>query len=494
MQIHCVAKSAERSQADVVIVPVWKGKKKAEIACAEKEYQETLKFPLDYGDFHAKLGETLLLYLEKGKEKRALLLGLGTQKECTEETLRCAYAKAVKAMRGKNVKSANLFLPMLQSTSQDSCFKAILEGILLADYAFDQLKAESLKDEKKGLVSLCFCAVGAKQKAVLDKTEKIITAVNFVRDLVNRNADDKHAGILEKIAKGFEKKSSKIKTHILDKKQLEQLEMGLLLAVGRAGTQGPTLIVIEYRGNSKSKDTTAILGKGITFDTGGLNLKPTGSMETMKCDMAGAATTLGIIQAAVELELCCNLLGVLAIAENAIGPASYKPGDVYRSFSGKTVEISNTDAEGRLVLADALSYVQEKYKPSRIIDLATLTGGIVVALGEMATGLFSNDNALARDLEKAATRTDERLWRMPLYPEYKELLKSTIADIKNSGGKMGSSCTAAMFLQQFVKDIPWAHLDIAGTAYLSDLKLHPYHPTPATGVCLRLIIDFLEHL
>jgi leucyl aminopeptidase len=490
MQASCVVKSAQRPSAEVIVIPVWEGKKRGEIATDETEYRALLSLPLDSGDFHGKQGETQLLYVAKGKEKRALLLGLGKQSECTSESLRCAYASAVKSIHGKKLASANILLPSLSS---DVHCKAIFEGVLLADYSFDQLKGESLKENTGGLNKVCFCGVPPKEKEILKRTEIVISSVNFVRDLVNRNADDKHVGTLAKIAKDFEKQSDKIKTTILEKKQLEQLEMGLLLAVGRGAMRDPALVIIEYKGNPHSKDTTAIIGKGITFDTGGLNLKPTGGIETMKCDMAGAAATLGVMQAAISLGLKINLLGVLSIAENAIGPGSYKPGDVFRSYSGKTVEISNTDAEGRLVLADALSYIQEKYKPSRLIDMATLTGGIVIALGELATGLFSNDNDLAHALEKSAGRTDERLWRMPLYPEYKMLLKSSIADLKNSGGRSASSCSAAVFLQQFIKDTPWAHLDIAGTAYLSDLKPYPYHQTPATGVGVRLLIDFLVH-
>jgi leucyl aminopeptidase len=214
-------------------------------------------------------------------------------------------------------------------------------------------------------------------------------------------------------------------------------------------------------------------------------------METMKVDMAGAAVALGIIQAVAELKLRVNLVSVLAVAENAIGPTSYKPGDVYRSRTGKTVEISNTDAEGRLVLADAVSYTEEKYAPKLLLDFATLTGGVIVALGEEATALFSNDEALAKALEKSGERTHERLWRLPLYPEYKDYLKSSVADIKNCGTRKASSGTGATFIQQFIKSVPWAHLDIAGTAYLSDLKA--YHTTPATGVGIRLLVDFFEH-
>jgi leucyl aminopeptidase len=295
------------------------------------------------------------------------------------------------------------------------------------------------------------------------------------------------------LARQFEKEHASIKVSILDKKALEKEKMGLILAVGRAANTDPAVVILEYKGDPHSKEKTAVVGKGITYDTGGLNIKVAGSgMETMKCDMAGAAAVMGIIQAAAKLKLKVNLVGALALAENAIGPASYKPGDVFRGRTGKTVEITNTDAEGRLVLADTISYVEDHYQPNRLIDFATLTGGVVIALGEEASGLFSNDDTLAHALERAGERTHERVWRLPLYPEYKEYLKSPIADIKNSGPRKASSPSGATFIHQFVKSISWAHLDIAGTAYLSELK--PCHPTAATGVGVRLFIDFLEHL
>lgn len=480
MQIYSVPALKARKSADVVVVPFWQDKKKPMIACDAKEFEGLAKFPLGAGDFHGKEGECLLLYRPKGAEKRVLLLGLGVEKDCHPDQLRRAYSSAVKAVRAKKMESANFLLPDMEHV-------AVIEGVLLSNYAFD-LKGENEEKRHSLLGKICFC--GLPKAEGLKRTEKIVRAVNFTRDLVNGNADDVNVETLKKHAKEFEKEYS-IKTTILDKKALEKEKMGLMLAVGRAAVREPALIVMEYRGDPKSKEKTAVIGKGITFDTGGLNLKPTGSMETMKCDMAGAAAALGIMKAAAELKLKVNLISVLAVAENAIGPASYKPGDVYRSHSGKTVEVSNTDAEGRLVLADAISYVQEHYAPDQIIDLATLTGGVVIALGEEATGLFSNNDALAKKLEKAAEKTHERLWRLPLYPEYKDYLKSSIADIKNSGPRKASAGQGATFIHAFVKKTtPWAHLDIAGTAYLSELK--PYQPTAATGVGIRLLVEFFE--
>jgi len=235
-----------------------------------------------------------------------------------------------------------------------------------------------------------------------------------------------------------------------------------------------------------------IVGKGITFDTGGLNLKPTGGMETMKCDMAGAATVLGVIQAASMLGLKVNVTGVIASTENCIDAKSYKPGDVYEGYAGKSVEIGNTDAEGRLVLADALAYTEKNLKPTRIIDLATLTGAVEVALGNEATGLLSNNDALSDLIASCGGITGERVWRLPMYEEYKDQLKSDVADIKSTGGRSAGCITAAVFLHEFVGKTPWVHLDIAGTAFLNDGKR--YLPKHATGVGVRLLISLLEKL
>lgn len=487
MQLTAAASLKRRSGADAIILPFWQGKKRAEPACDMKEFSSLIEMPLKSGDFHGKEGEFLLLYAGRGKERRVLLIGLGQKKRYSAETLRRSYSTAAKVCLKKKCKTINILV-----SDQTPCLP-VCEGILLTNYRFDQLKSDALKEDPSVLLTkLSLIGIGQKELALCKRGAQLISSVNFARDLVNGNADDVDPQALAKCAKDLEKECDHIKTDVLDKKRIEKEKMGLLLAVNRGALKDPTLIVIEYQGNPHSKDLTAIVGKGITYDTGGLNIKQTGQMETMKCDMAGAASVLGTMRAAATLKLKVNLVGVIASTENAIGPNSYKPGDVYTSMSGKTVEISNTDAEGRLVLADALTYVQKTFSPTRMIDLATLTGGIVVALGEEATGLFSNNDKLAEALIKSGEETFERLWRFPLYPEYKEQLKSTIADIKNSGGRKASSITAAMFLEQFVKNVPWAHLDIAGTAYLSELK--PYHPTHATGVGVRLLIEFLENL
>ncbi len=474
----------QRKAADLIILPFWQGKKQAHPACEMKAFSASIDLPIQSGDFKGKEGETLLLYPSKKKqEKRVMLLGLGAQKTHTPDSFRRAYAAAVKASLQKKYKSLNLLLP-----KEANCAEVICEGVLLANYAFDLFKEEPAPLlAKVGLIG------GPKETLrACKKTAAIISAVNYTRDLVNGNADDVTPQMLAAKAMDLEKEFASIKTIVFDKKEIEKQKMGLLLAVSRGAACDPAFLIIEYRGDPSSKERTAIIGKGITYDTGGLNIKQTGQMETMKCDMAGSAAVLGTLRAAALIRLKANIIGVIAAAENAIGSMSYKPGDVYRSYSGKTVEISNTDAEGRLILADALAYTETQLKPVRMIDLATLTGGIVIALGEEASGLFSNDDQLARDLIEAGEKTHERLWRFPLYPDYKEALKSSLADLKNSGGRKASSITAAIFLEQFIKHTPWAHLDIAGTAYLSELK--PYHTTPATGIGVRLLIELLQKI
>lgn len=481
-----IVATAKRKESDVLILPFWKGEKGVEEAFSNKDLKSLYAHVLTTADFRAKEGESLFIYPEKGKERRLLLLGLGKKKEIKEESLRRAYAAATRACQGKKLKEVSVLLPK----TPFSCAALIAEGMLLANYSFDQLKKDVLKENPVGFINKLYLIEGSeKEWAEVKRVEKIVGAVNFARDLVNGNADDVTPQMLAETAKSLEKISSHVKTTVFDKKRIEKEKMGLLLAVNRGSFRDPAFILIEYRGDPSTSEMTALVGKGITYDTGGLNLKPTGSMETMKDDMSGAAAVLGTIKAAAELKLKVNLLGAIPSTENAIGGKSYKPGDVYRSHAGKMVEISNTDAEGRLVLADALSYVQEHYKLSKIIDLATLTGGIVIALGEETTGLFCNDDKLAKNLEKAGEKTYERVWRMPMFSEYKEALKSTIADIKNSADRKASAINGAVFLLEFIKKVPWAHLDIAGTAFIS----HPkhYHPTSATGVGVRLLIEYL---
>lgn len=489
---------SRKEAVDLLVLPFFQGEKKAENAFSSSLLSPCIKAAIDAGDFKGKDQEMLFLYPPEELDKRVLLLGFGPKKEVSRESLRLAGASLAKAAWQKKVAVLHLALPEKSKEGKEAA-SAIFEGILLGSYRFDSLKGESRSKEKP--VPLKKIYLAGASKSFLQEAKRlsaIIDAVNFTRDLVNGNADDVNSESMPKAAKSLTQKHASIKVHVLGKKQIEKEKLGLILAVNRAAARDPALIVLEYKGKPSSSDVTGLVGKGVTFDTGGLNLKPAGgSMETMKDDMSGAGAVLGVFKAAAALRLKVNLVGVLPIVENAIGPLSYKPGDVYPSHSGKTIEISNTDAEGRLVLADALSYMQAHYSPSRIIDLATLTGGIIVALGEEAAGLYCNDEGLAKALAAAGDRTADRVWRMPLFKAYTEMLKSKIADMKNSAGRKAGPGTGAAFVQEFIlkkggKPIPWAHLDIASTAFLEEPR--GLHATSATGAGVRILIDFLEHL
>ncbi|HSX12010.1 MAG TPA: leucyl aminopeptidase [Rhabdochlamydiaceae bacterium] len=478
----------ERPKADAIVLPFWQVKKGAEAAFSDKEFAALYESVLEMGDFSGKEGE--VYYVVDGRvEKRLVLLGLGEEKKCESESLRRSYGHAVKLLRKIKATKVNVLVPAMKK----ECCRALCDGLFLSNYSFNENRHDT-KEEQPPLIKEC-CFVGLKKEgfALCQKSLTIAHSVYYARDLVINSADVVTPTFLAHKAKELAKDFSPIKTTVFNRKQIQQEKMGLLEAVSRGATTEPAFILIEYRGNPRSKEFTALVGKGITFDTGGLNLKPGASMETMREDMSGAAAVLGTIRTAAQLKLKQNLLGVIASTENAIGPNSYKVGDVYKSHSGTTVYIADTDAEGRLVLADALSYAQENYSLARAIDLATLTGAIVVALGEEVSGLFSNNDKLATALFNAGEETHERLWRMPLYSEYKELLKSKFADIKNAGGRQAGSITAALFIERFIKkQLPWAHLDIAGTAFPSELK--SYQPVNATGFGVRLLVQFLENL
>lgn len=490
MNISVYPSLSARKNADLLVIPFWKGKKHAEAAAEAASLEEHYAGPLKSHDFMGKEGETMLLYVSGAPEKRLILLGLGSFEGVTVEKLRRAFSAITKLCHKKKLKEVNILLPKFSSMSEEDLVRGVVEGILLPNYIFTSLKHDSVKEDPAvALEKVALIGAGKKDKETAEKCLTICESVNFVRDLVNGNADDITPQYLSAVALGLEKTCKGVKTTVFDKKRIEKEKMGLLLAVNRGSFRDPAFIISQYKGNPKSSDHTVLIGKGITFDTGGLNLKPTGSMETMREDMAGAATVLGVVHGAAALELKVNVTAIVATTENSIGSKSYKPGDVYIGYSGKTVEIANTDAEGRLVLADALAYVAKNIKPSRIIDVATLTGAVEVALGSEASGLWSNNDALADLLINAGSETNERLWRLPLYEEYKEGLKSDVADIKSVGGRPGAACRAAIFLQEFVGKVPWAHLDIAGTAFFAEGKR--YLPKLASGVGVRLILSLL---
>ncbi|MFP4476896.1 MAG: leucyl aminopeptidase family protein [Desulfatibacillaceae bacterium] len=431
-------------------------------------------------------GENKEVAIRYDKGKTLVCCGLGEKKDCRPHLVRKAAArgirKAAELKRGK----VSVVAPKV-GVDEKACELAAVEGVVLGAYTFDRYKSE-----KPDKVQACQF-VGMRASTLQTRRAQVVCeSVNAARDLVNENASvatpEYLAGQAREIATG-----NVFKVTVLDRDRIDSEGLGLLKAVGQGSPFPPRLIVMEYMGAPRSKEKTAIVGKGITYDTGGLNLKPSGHIEDMRIDMAGAATVMGVMRALAQLGPAVNVVGVVAAAHNAIDGNSYIPGDIHTSYLGKTVEICNTDAEGRLVLADAIAYANEKYKPTAIIDLATLTGAVLVALASFVAGLFTTDEVLAEKLFEAGEDTRERLWRFPMYEEYCEKMKSDRADLRNlpklPRGHAGS-ITGAAFIKEFAGETPWAHIDIAGTAYNEDSEDGDV-PRYATGFGVRLLMRYL---
>jgi leucyl aminopeptidase len=452
--------------------------------------------------FTGKPNQTLLLNSTGClKADNLLLVGVGKAKDVKTETICKASATAVKLAEGSNFKSASVYL-------NDSCFDkiakgprygelagAVAEGAGLALYHFDEYKSRDEKDDPPSrLQKLTLIPATKTRQTTLTKSitraEKIVDAVHAARDLVSHPGNTATPTYLADHAKKMARKS-KITCKVLGQKEMEKLGMGSLLGVSRGSNEPPALIVLEYFGAAKSKAPTVIVGKGVTFDTGGISLKPGASMDEMKMDMSGAAATLGALQAIADLKLKVNVVGIVAAAENMPDGLAIKPGDILKSMSGKTIEVLNTDAEGRLVLADALTYAQ-RYNPKEVIDLATLTGAVLMALGHQAAAVIGTNPAMIRRLKESGEVTGERVWELPLWEEFEKATKSDIADLKNiaSPGVGAGSSMGAAFLKAFAGDQPWTHIDIAGTAWGYD---KPYIPKGPSGYGVRLLIHYLEH-
>jgi leucyl aminopeptidase len=448
------------------------------------------------GDYRGKRGETLLLYRHRGSgPDRALLVGAGPRGELEAARLREAGGHAARQARQLGITELSLWLSpawLGDDLDAEMAARAMVEGLVLAGWRFDELRSEPAEDdERPGLAGLTVAvsdesaqgaaAAGARIGHVLASCQ------NYARELAVRPGNIVTprylAGEAERLGKDLG-----LKVTVLDADQIKEEGMAALMSVAAGSDEEPRFIAIEYD-PLPGRQPIVLVGKGVTFDSGGLSLKTAQGMETMKYDMSGAAAVLGAIRAIAELELQAHVVGLIPAVENLPSGRALKPGDVIGSHSRKTIEVLNTDAEGRLILADALNYAG-RYEPEALVDAATLTGACVIALGHEAIALMGNDQDLIDELRAAGERSGERVWPLPLWDEYREQLKSDVADIKNTGGRPAGTITAGIFLREFVGSMKWAHLDIAGTAWAE--KAGPYQPAGPTGVGVRLFTEWVR--
>jgi leucyl aminopeptidase len=421
-----------------------------------------------------------------------ILVGLGKNDPFDSDTLRGVFSTAARKVRELNLKTfaASIDegygdLPIEIST------RSAVEGALLGLYRFTPFKTVD-RDEIKGVDEFVIVSKAAgtvKQiRTAVRGAEKIARAACFARDLVATPSNEMTPSILARRAQDLGRKKN-VTVTVLNEGTMKKLGMNALLSVARGSHEPPKLITVEYRGTEASQRPIVLVGKGVTFDSGGISIKPSEGMENMKDDMAGGAAVIASIAAVADLALPINLIAVVPATENLPGGGASRPGDVLKTMSGKTVEVISTDAEGRLILIDAFTYA-ERYKPKAMIDIATLTGACVIALGDLIAGMMGNDDDLKRRIRRAADATGEKVWELPLPAEYDDLIKSDVADYKNTGGRPAGAVTAGLFLSKFVGDCPWVHLDIAGPALLSNPR--PYIPKGPTGVGVRLMVELLE--
>ena len=453
-----------------VVVPVYRNRKLSDAAQAlDKASDGQLSRILRKSDFDSAPGSTLMLFEIPGvASARVLLMGAGRNAKLDAKDFRKAAQGTLRKLVGSGVTDATLFISELQITDRSPQWMTTQVATLAieAAYRFDAMKSEPGSPARElQRVTLAAAGKSSQQGNFLDRGRAIGEGVNLARDLGNLPPNVCTPTYLAKQAVELGKRN-RLRVNVLEEKDMAKLGMGSLLSVSRGSRQPAKLICMEYRGGKPKQKPVVLVGKGVTFDTGGISLKSSGEMDEMKYDMCGAASVFGTLYAVSRMKLPLNVVGLVPATENMPDGEATRPGDVVTSMSGQTIEILNTDAEGRLILCDALTYA-ERYEPSAVIDIATLTGACIIALGKVATGLFSPDDKLASELIDAGQTSWDRAWRLPIWDDYQEQLRSNFADVANIGGRPAGSVTAACFLSRFAKKYRWAHLDIAGTAWKS---------------------------
>jgi len=489
VEIKSITGDITKVKTGAIMVSIYEGEKKlaGDTAAVDKALGGAITDLIKQGDIKGKLNEMTLLHsLGKLPAGRVLVLGLGKPKELDANKVRGAFAEACRHLRGKHVSSIASII-MGDSLKSDEAVQAMTEGALLGLYTFRQYitKKENGKDEIKELTII------GKDKTTMDNAIKrgeiLAGAANWARDLVNEPSNHMTPTDMAAAAKSMAKQYG-LKAEVFDKAKIQEMGMGGLMGVSQGSNQPPQFIIVNYNGRGGEDVDIALVGKGLTFDSGGISIKPSEGMADMKGDMAGGASVLGAMMALAQIKPKINVVALVPATENLPSGTAMKPGDIIKALNGKTIEVLNTDAEGRLILADALSYAV-KLGAKAIIDVATLTGACAVALGHVCHGAFTNDQPLVDKVIASGKEVGEPAWQMPMFDDYKELIKSDFADMKNIGNRYGGAISAAKFLEEFVDKTPWVHLDIAGT-YDTD-KDKGFLVKGGTGIPVRTLVSLV---
>jgi len=489
MEVKADSRQFHEIECDALVVAVFEGEKPEDGVLAEinKRSNGVITSLIETGELTGKWGESAYVHNPGDmKSRRLLLLGAGKREDFTTDNVRKLAGTAARTLRGKKARSFAI-LRRSQLPIGDSA-QAATEGALIS--LFDPDKYHTSDKTENKLETMILVVPDAELDEVKRAVERgriIAEATNFAREVINEPANVMTPTELSRRAEGVAKDYG-LEIDVLDEARMKGLGMGSLLGVAQGSEEPPKTIVLTYSPKAESKETIAIVGKGVTFDTGGISIKPSDGMEKMKYDMAGGATTIGAMRAIAQLKPPVKVIGIVPATENMPGGRAQRPGDVVRAMSGKTIEVINTDAEGRLILADAVAYAR-KLGATKIVDLATLTGAVSIALGDVYVALLGTDQAWVDQVLAAGKKAGEKIWQLPLDKEYREQIKSEIADIKNVGGRKAGTITGAYFIREFVEDTPWAHLDIAGTAWNENGK--PHLAVGPTGVCLRTLVNLV---
>ncbi|OOB78181.1 MAG: leucyl aminopeptidase [Epulopiscium sp. Nuni2H_MBin001] len=466
-------------QTAATIVPIFEG---------ENIEDGFIKQIIDIDVFKAKFKD-IYVYIDKDTLHQTILVGLGEEDKLDLNKYTEAIGKAARHAKSLKITKYGVHCKLYKDMTQAELVPVVVQGTVLATYQFEKYKSE--KKEYDAEVAIIFDNEPQAELAdILNETVNIVDGVIVARDFINEPANvlypESFANRVAKLGQDIG-----LEVQVFDEKQIQDMGMEALWEVGKGSDKLPRLIVMRHMAAPDDSEILGVIGKGLTFDTGGYSLKPSDSMKDMKNDMGGAGAAVGLMYAIVKNNVKKNVIGVIAAAENAISGHSYKPGDIIGSMGGKTIEVINTDAEGRLTLIDAVTYSIEKENVTKIIDMATLTGAVLVALGDIATCVITNDDEFYHKLTEAAKYTDEKFWQLPAYEEYKELFKGKVADLANAGSKLAGSITAGMFIGEFVQGKPWMHLDIAGTAW-SDRDVSELSIKGATGAPVRTLYNLIK--